>query len=135
MSTVLDDIVSHITANTSGLTIRAGFIPDTPDTVITVMEPDPGLASLDTLGASVGVIKIERPILQIRSRAGQDDYETARVNAETVYKVLHNLVNTTIDSTRYLIIEALQPPFNLGRDQNGRWASGFNIQIHKEPNA
>jgi len=136
MASVLNDMLTHIRAVTAGITIDGGFLPEGDNTtaIAVVMTPEPGLANLDTMGTAIGTINIERPIVQIRSRGPQNDFPTANDNAWTIYRAVHNTVDATIDGTRYLMIEAIQTPYTLGSDENGRWIVGFSLQIYKEPN-
>lgn len=132
---VLVDILAHIRAVELTLTYVGGYMPPDPDAVNVIMAPDPGLENLETMGTSIGTITLERPIVQIRCRAGQHEFLTATQNAWLIYRAIHNTINATINGTRYLMIEAIQTPYTLGSDENGRWIVGFNLQITKEDNA
>jgi hypothetical protein len=137
MANVLDDLATHIAANTSFVvdtSLFKGSFPDTPDTCITLVEII-GDEPIETMSPSLGGFRIERPTIQVVSRAGSNDYKTARDNAETVYKKVHNIVETDLSGTRYHLVEALQPPYNIDRDKNGRWWVGFNCNVMKAPNA
>ncbi len=96
---------------------------------------NPGEQPIDVLGAtSTANITLEQSGLQIVARGPLEDYSSARVKAESAYKALHGVTNSTINGTRYLSIEALQPPFVIELDENDRWIIGFNVSIIKEPN-
>lgn len=132
---VLQDILTHVRAETSGITFVGGYLQDGDDTVVAVMAPETGEENLETMGVSIGTITIERPIVHIRSRGTQNNFLVANDNAWIVYRAIHNTINATINGTRYLMIEAIQTPYTLGSDENGRWIVGFNLQIYKEANA
>ncbi len=137
MANVLDDLATHIAANTSfviNTDLFKGSLPDTPDTCIILAEII-GDEPVETMGRSLGSINIERPTIQILSRGAKNDYLTARTNAETVYRKVHNIVETDLSGTRYHLVEALQPPYNIDRDDNGRWLIGFNCNVWKAANA
>ena len=130
---VLVDMLVHVRAVTS-LVFVGGYLPEDPDTVIAVMAPDPGLENIETMGVTIGTITIERPVVEFRSRAAQNSFLTANNNAWTLYRAIHNTINSTINGTLYHMIEALETPYTFGSDENGRWVVGFRVQIHKEGN-
>jgi len=132
---VLVDMLVHVRAVAGALVYVGGYLQETPDAIVAIMNPEPGLENLDTMGTSIGTINIERPIFQVRARAGQNDFLTSMQNAWTVYRAVHNTVDATINGTRYLMIEAVQTPYTLGADESGRWINGFSLQVYKEPNA
>ena len=132
---VLQDILVHVNAETSGIAFVGGYLHESPDTLVAVMNPETGLENIATMGVSIGTIGIERPIVQIRSRGSQNGFLVANDNAWIVYRAIHNTINATINGTLYLMIEATQTPYTLGADENGRWIVGFNLQIYKEANA
>lgn len=135
MANVLTDLVTYAASLFPTETIRGGFVPDTPDKVVVIMSPDPGLTPLETMGATQGAgPKLERHILQIRCRGVQDDFQDARNLAETVYRGLNNRLGITLSGTVYVAIEALHPPYTLSADENGRWHLGFNILVTKYSN-
>jgi hypothetical protein len=114
--------------------IYKGHLPPDPDEVIGLIELE-GDTPIDTLGMTKGDIKVERPQLRIMVRSPRNDYERGRIIAENAYKQLHGVTDQTVGGgARYLTIEALTPPFNLGADDNGRWLIGFSIFIWKELN-
>lgn len=137
MAVVLDDLGVYLAAQgegTVGTNIFLGSMPDSPDDLVALIEVG-GDPPVDTFGAVAGNINVEKPQIQVQCRAAQDDYSSARVKAESVYKNLHGLAGATLNGTKYLSIDAVESPFNIGRDQNGRWLSGFNIILWKLPNA
>ncbi len=137
MAIVLDDLGVYLAAQgegTVGTDLFLGSMPETPDTAVALIEVG-GEAPIDTFGTAAGTINVEKPQIQVLCRATQDDYSAARVKAESVYKNLHGLAGSTLNGTKYLSIDAVQAPFNLGRDANGRWISGFNIILWKLPNS
>lgn len=138
MANVLDDLAVHIGTLLPDETIFKGFMPDgadVADRLIALVMTEPGLEILDTMGTSIGTIGIERPIVQIFTRDASDDFQASFDLAVEVYQAIHNTVNTTINGTFYYMLEAIQYPYSISRDQNARWLSGFNLQVHKEPNS
>ncbi len=134
MAIVLDDIAVHLQTQglgTIGSSLFKGYLPDEPDVCVAIVEIS-GDQPIDTMGATLGTINVDRPALQILCRAAQDDYEAARVKAESAYRALHNLVDTTVNGIRYLNITANRPPAPIDRDENSRWVIGFEIDVWKE---
>lgn len=139
MATVVRDIVDFLTTNFPTETIRGGFLSDgadAPNRMVAVNEPLGEEPPAETfVGKGRGPkLNMELPNLQILCRDAPDSYENARQLADDVYQFLHNQVGITIGGTRYAVIEALQAPFNLGIDEQGRWIIGFNVRCWKRPN-
>ena len=137
MAIVLDDVATYLQTQgigTIGTNLFKGSLPDSPDALVALIEVG-GDAPIDVLSMAAGTIKVERPVIRVVARAGQDDYQAARTKAASAYQQLHGLTGQTLSGTRYLTIEARHPPFNLGRDENGRWLSGFDALCWKDPNA
>lgn len=132
---LLDDLAIFIaSASTSyvvGTNVFKGYMPETPNTAITVYE-NPGLAPEWALGGSAPIR--ERPRIQVIVRS--TSYQTARSHAETVHKKLdRGAINSTSVSSsgpRYLRIAAAQQPFPLARDANERIRIACNYDIEKE---
>ena len=137
MATPVREMVDFIASNFGGETVRGGFQPTDPDRVITVTEVAGDEPPAETfVGAGRGPkLNIESPNFQILCRTAPDCYEDAAELAYDVYVLLHNQVRVTLGSTSYALIEALQPPFNLGIDEDGRYSCGFNIRCWKEQTA
>ena len=127
IASILDDASTGFTLNTN--LFRGRFEP-LPNEQIAIIETG-GLPPLNTMTNTVGSPDVERPRFQVIARAAKDNYSTARTNAETAWRALHNFAGTA-SGTRYLWIEALQPPFSLGMDENDRPLIAFNCQAHKE---
>ena len=131
MDTVLDDLYTFLNANTSGLFISNGRLIDTPSTCIALIEILGFEPPAETFGSRVN---IERPQIQIVSRAGKHDYKTARDNAETVYAAIRQ-ASTTISGTKYFNLAIRSSPHFQGEDDNSRYVITFTVDAWKEPNA
>lgn len=137
MATTLEDLGTFLqTAGTGTLAtdLFLGLMPDTPD-FCTVLLENPGDDSIVVMNRTAGKPTVERPSVMVLCRGAKDDYNTPRTEAESIYAVINDVVDTTLSSTRYLAIEARQPPYGVGRDDNGRELVGFNLDIWKEANA
>ncbi len=134
--TILDDVSAHLIANTTVFTIAGTTgnlsieqaLDSMPDTLVTLYE-QPGLVNEYSFSTGVRVtVEYERPNMQAISRSTRAT--TARANIEKVYTTLDGLTNTTMGTTRYLEFEAVQAPFQIGRDENERhlWSLNFNVK-------
>ena len=135
--TVVREVVDFLSTNFPAETIRGGFMPDgegVDDRIVAVIEPAGEEPPAETfVGSGRGPkLSMELPNLSIRCRTPKDCYEDARDLAESIYQFLHNQVGITLSGTRYSLIEAIQPPFNIGTDEQGRWTIGFDIRCWKK---
>ena len=103
--------------------------PATPDTAI-VVRPTGGLDSLGTFG---DVDNVQRPTVQILSRA--DKTSTAIANARAARAALHGF-SGTLSGTEYRWIKCMESePRKLSDDPERRARFVFNFQIWKEASA
>ena len=124
------DVVSSGGAGTVGTTIFKGILPDLPDACVAVMESG-GFPPVHTMNANPGTAVVERPRVQIVCRAARDDYEAARTKAHDVMKLLDGLGERSVNGTTYKWIAAVQSPFLMGRDENGRVLISTNYDVVK----
>jgi hypothetical protein len=137
MATVVTEIVDFLTTNFPGETIRGGFMPDgegIDDRIVAVVEIAGEEPPAETfVGAGRGPkLNMELPNLGIRCRTPKDCYEDSRQLAEDIYVFLHNQVAVILGGTRYAVIEAIQAPYNIGTDEQGRWICGFDFRCWKK---
>jgi hypothetical protein len=135
MANLLDDIGTYLVAQSVG-TLQTdmflGWMPDTPDACVAVMEGI-GDEALETFG-STSATNIERPGLQILCRGAKDDYDAPRIKAEAAKDALQDVTNQSLSGTLYQRISMRQPPSMIGRDENGRILISVNFNVHKDPN-
>jgi hypothetical protein len=134
---LLDDLALYLHAQGCGIattssgaarTIFRSWMPDAPDAVLALIEYG-GREPLMALGPnSTSATVYELPRVQVAVR--DLDYPSARTRAEAAYHALHWVANTTLTSSgpRYGLLTALQPPFALERDANGRSVVAFNLE-------
>jgi hypothetical protein len=72
---------------------------------------------------------LTNPTVQVRVRGDVFGYQAGYTLAETVFNTLHAVVDTTVNSTRYIQIIALGDIFFLGFDDNKRPMWSFNFSI------
>ncbi len=134
---LLDDLVTLVdaqTALTDAVDLFAGGFYDeagAPDTQAALYEYS-GLPPHHVLGSTNAPIAV-LPRVQVACRSS--NYATARTLAQTIYDVVANLTHQTLSPSgkRYIRVEALQEPFDMGRDENHRNVIGFNLQITRDP--
>jgi hypothetical protein len=136
MATVMDDIATYLAANTTVFALgtnlfKGRFGPDMPSTCVCLQEILGFEPPAETYGSKVNV---ERPQIQIISRAGTNAYNTARSNAETAYKVLRE-ATTSIGGVKYYLLDIRSTPHYLGEDDNSRHMIAFTIDVWKSPSS
>ena len=136
---MLDEIGAYLEAQSVGTVkttannpswpiYKGGVFPGTQDDGITLAE-GPGDSPISEMGSTVGAVAAEAPSLVVQVRSAS--YPTARNKAETAWTKLHKYIGI-LSGVRYLIIEARQSPFPIGRDEAGRWIIGCNYSVTKE---
>ena len=136
MTFVLDDIADYLASGgvgTVGTSIFKGGMFDggtaaTPDAQVAVYEYL-GPAPQQVFGSGVASPTVS-PRVQVVCRDVK--YSDARTKAQAVYARLAPVTDVTINSTRYLRIEALGEPSFIGSDQNGRPLIGCNYGVLRE---
>lgn len=128
---VVDDIASLIATDgfgTLSVDLFRGDLPPSPDGVAAVNEY-PGGAAVTFFGTrSIN----ERPRVQILVRGVAYDSQTPRLRIERIYQALMDRGAFTVNSTRYMALEPVQPPFPMGKDDNKRWVYAVNFAVTKE---
>lgn len=122
------DIAAYLATGGFGTVATNIFVndmPATPDNCIAVsiyagISPE---RTHDTSGN-------DRPSIQIRVR--NTSAGTARTKVEQIYNYLDGITNTTIGSTFFLGIDAINSgPVPMGKDGNGRTEYAWNFQTIK----
>ena len=137
---LLDEIATYLGAQSAAFTVGTnltkGFMPDSapaPDTIATLYETG-GLAPTYTFSSGTKpTVVFEHPRLQAIVRS--TSYQTARTLAETVYTTLDGIAQTRLPGSTgplYLDITAVQAPFSIGRDENGRHLVSINFDVRKQ---
>jgi hypothetical protein len=131
---VLDEIKYYITSNTlaaSSITYKA-FMPDIPNKIVSIYEYS-GQSTRFSFSSTSPIY--EQPSIQIVTRS--TEYTTARALADTIYKKIITVKNATLKPSsmatgcKYLTINAISPPFYLGRDASDRTKIVTNYHIQK----
>ena len=130
---LLDDMGDYLSTGGLGLTtgtnLFLGTLPDSPDTAAAVYETG-GFFPIHAMSASAGNAAVERPRIQIVTRAAK--YQTARQLMHNIFTRLDGLGDTTINSTRYLHMTAVSSPAAIGTDPSGRARMVLNLDVVKK---
>jgi hypothetical protein len=65
------------------------------------------------------------------ARGAERDYRTPRLKLNDIYLLLEGLGDRTINGVSYLWFGAVQEPFPMGLDENGRMRMAVNFDITK----
>jgi hypothetical protein len=128
---LLDDICGYLAENdcgTEGEDLFKSDLPEMPDAAIAVFEYR-GQAPIRTSGG----VAAEQPRFQIEVR--DSDYEAGRLKIEGIKQLLDGLADQSLNDTRYVWIAALDEPFVLRRDEQGRTIFACNFEVLKERTA
>jgi hypothetical protein len=130
---ILDDMLTLIAGSGLGLTagtnLFAGTWPDSPDKACAVYETGGG-QPVHAMGAGPGNALVELPRIAVWTRA--NSYQSARQLAHNVFQSMDGLTDTTINSTRYLLVSAVNPPTANGFDDSGRRILIMNFDVIKK---
>jgi hypothetical protein len=130
---LLDELGSFLASagvGTVGADLFLAHEPPDPDALIALYEYG-GSAPVHAQGADAPAL--EMPRVQVVARGARGDYAEARARAERAYRSLDGIANRTIQNAWYVRVRALQSPFSLGPDANGRYRIAFNAEITKAP--
>lgn len=134
---MLDEVSTYLQTNgvgTVGTVVFLDYLPDTPDTVVSLFA-NPGSPPTTVMGGSSGAAVVRNPRLQVFTRGTADGagVVAARVAIDAIYALLEQVVNTTLSSVRYLSIEAVDEPALLERDEQQRPVYVCNFEVMKYP--
>lgn len=117
-----------------GTNIFVGHLEGEPDDQLAVIERGGGppfMTLEQSSGSSASQMKVDQPTVQIRARAAS--YATGQQTVNAVFKALHAVSEQTLNSGGLLfhLIEAVQSPIYLGRDENQRheWSQNFRLLV------
>lgn len=130
---LLDDLADYMTSGgigTQGTTLFKGYMPDAPDACTVIYETG-GRSPVHTMNPNAGQSIVEMPRVQVVCRGPQNDYVTPRNKIKTAFALLDGLPQRTINGVEYKWGAAVQSPFPLGRDVNGRITVACNFDIVK----
>jgi hypothetical protein len=121
---LVDDVAEYLGTAGLGLTVGTNLfkvpVPETAtaDIQVAVVEYG-GRPAIRAMGPSLGAPVAEVSRFQVAVIGQLNDYEASRDLIEDIYRALDNLAETTLGTTRYLLIRALQPPFYMPPGETG----------------
>jgi hypothetical protein len=109
----------------AGTNLFIGMMPNSPDACLALYEYS-GAAPLEVMVDNDATL--ERPSVQVMSRAGRNDYPTARALIEQARDALTEISNETISGVRFLRVHHLSSINALGVDDNERPRFTLSLQ-------
>lgn len=117
MLEALADRLQSASIATAGVDLFLGIMPDTPDVCIALYEYA-GEQPLEVLRDNAATL--ERPSVQVMTRAGRNDYPVARQLIEDVRDSLTEIANETISGVTFLRVNQNSSINAVGTDDNDR---------------
>lgn len=137
---ILDEITNLLTSSTKfheaastgpGVEVWSSFWPDTSADTSVVLFETGGTSPLLKLASTGGVVAVERPGVQVITRA--QSYQEARNLAQDVWNLFVAVTNSTDPSgAKYLDLRPEQSPIPLGADQLRRERLSMNFSVRRE---
>ena len=119
-----EDIADLLTTGNLRSTVQVGELLPAPISAVVVV-PAAGQPTLRTFGGAV----LEMRRVQIRARA--TDYLTVERLMTSAHGILDGAQNKVLGFRNYQFIEAVQPPFYLGLDQNRNFVMACNYTCYR----
>lgn len=115
---------------TAGTDLFYGIMHPDPDAQVVLYEYG-GVANEPDMGTEN--IRVEYPYVQICSRGAPNDYANPRKKLQDVVAALAKIgvTVTTLSGIYYRSVQAIQPPFELKRDDNFRVIFACNFRVEK----
>lgn len=125
MLEALADQLQSASVATAGTDLFIGLMPDKPDVCVALYEYS-GAQPLEVMVDNAATL--ERPSIQVMTRAGRNDYPTARGLVESVRDVLTAITNQSISGERFLRVNQISSINALGVDDNDRPRFTLSLQ-------
>lgn len=126
MLEALADKLQSASVAVSASNMFIGLMPTTPDRCVALYEYA-GAPPLEVMVDNAATL--ERPSVQIITRAGRNDYPTARSFMETVRDTLTGITDETISGIRFLRVNEISAINALGVDDNDRPRFSLSLQV------
>lgn len=122
---VIDDLADFLSSGGISTTIYRGFMPDTPDEALQLVETG-GYPPVYAFGTTVVE---ERPTVQLMRRSSVAN--RARADLYVIKQLLDGMGDRSINGTAYKWVSVLHNPMPIGRDQSNRERFVMNAIIAK----
>jgi len=126
MLEALADKLQSASVATVATDLFIGLMPSSPDDCIAIYEYA-GSPPLEVLVDNDATL--ERPSVQVITRAARNDYPTARTLIENARDALTGITDETIDGVRFLRVNQISSINALGVDDNDRPRFSLSLQI------
>lgn len=117
MLEALADRLQSASIATAGVNLYIGIMPSSPDLCVALYEYA-GEQPLEVLRDNDATL--ERPSVQIMTRASRNDYPTARALIESVRDSLTNITDESISGVHFLRVTSQSSINAVGTDDNDR---------------
>ena len=124
---VLEELGAYLDAQstrfTAGTNLFYNWLPSEPGTAASIIETG-GLPPAYTFGGDLPKYENQRVQVMCRSTSST----RARGNMNDAWVQLQEIENETLSSRSWLRVSAVQSPFSLGQDDQGRWLFACNFE-------
>lgn len=153
MTSLGDEICTYLQGQGLGLNFNgagskncfSSQLLDQPDLAVAVIERG-GLSTVTWLTGSPGntpaIVNeslLDQPVFQVFTRSGMTGYNTGNTLVQGVFKALQGVVETTLNvgGTLFHLIESMQSPMYLGRDEKERhqWSQNYRVMWENQQRA
>jgi hypothetical protein len=125
MLEALADRLGSASVAFAGTDLFLGLMPDKPDLCVAIYEYA-GAQPLEVMVDNAATL--ERPSIQVMTRAGRNDYPSAKALMEAVRDTLTAITNETISGDRFLRVNQISSINALGVDDNDRPRFTLSLQ-------
>lgn len=122
----LADRLQSASVATIATDLFIGLMPNDPDTCVALYEYA-GSPPMEVLVDNTATL--ERPSVQVMTRAGRNDYPTAKTLIENVRDTLTDITDDTISGMRFLRVNQISSINALGVDENDRPRFSLSLQV------
>ena len=129
MLDALADKLNSASVAVTASTLFIGLMPTSPDVCVALYEYA-GSPPMEVFVNNAATI--EMPSVQVMTRAGRNDYPTARALMESVRDVLTGITDETISGVRFLRVNAISSINYLNTDDNDRPRFTLSLQVFME---
>lgn len=126
MLEALADKLQSASVATVATNLFIGLMPNDPDVCMALYEYA-GSPPLEVLVSNADTL--ERPSVQVITRAGRNDYPTAKTLIENARNALTGITDETISGVRFLRVNQISSINALGVDENDRPRFSLSLQV------
>lgn len=129
MLEALADKLQSASVATVATNLFIGLMPNDPDVCVALYEYA-GSPPLEVLVSNADTL--ERPSVQVITRASRNDYPTAKTLIENARNALTGVTDETISGVRFLRVNQISSINALGVDENDRPRFSLSLQVVME---